>query len=179
MIDHLIDWIFGDAVSARIRSTPSLLIAFGTSFLYALVSAIVGQLLVGLPFRYTFLAVLLLFAERVGQVYFSEEHQLYSKLKEIRTQVRLTFIVFVGMTFFVGQALKLYPADLYAAIVRYHGLVGLFWARDVPIDVSREIALLSVLSYLSYSAVIRRSRLSKLILIAMAVAAVIRIALRW
>jgi hypothetical protein len=148
------------------------------SFLYATASGLVGHFLIGFPFGFSFSAVLGLFLERIGQVYFSEGHQLYTKWKEIQIQVILTFAVFAGMRFIAGQALELYPADTFAEIARSGGLVGLFWSRETHINVAREICLTLTLIYLSYSAVISRKRSATLVLIVGAIAAFVRITLR-
>ncbi len=129
VIDHLLSRIFGDAVLTRIRRTPTLVSALVVSVLYATGSGLAGRVLIGLPFGFSFSAVLGLFAERIGRVYFSEGHQLYTKWREIRIQVILTFAVFAGVRFILGQALELYPADAFAEIARSGGLVGLFLVK--------------------------------------------------
>src|SRR5258708_3619752 len=101
VIDYLLSRVFGDAVLARIRRTPNLISAIVVSVLYATGLGLAARVLIGLPFGFSFAAVLGLFVERIGLVYFFEGHQLYTKLKEIRIQVILTFAVFAGMRFIV------------------------------------------------------------------------------
>lgn len=159
LVKSVLKRVVGSAIVARVRANPTIRNVLLEAVIVAVVIGVVGHKLVGIPISVCFFATLVLFAEAVLQVHFSNIHALYREWTTFRRKAYLTVGIVLFAHMLVAEALQIAtPAEIYAEVVRLGGFREMFLHNTATNEVLLAMCLDVLLLMAAVPAVFEQSR---------------------